>query len=859
MKVLRLIFKLITLCGCWRPSSWDPIPWRYLYNVYTVTCFMIIHLALFGGVLDLVLIVDNQNDLSENLYKTTAFAVDCYKLASMLAMRENIAVLMDTLESEPFAPVGDEELEIRTKFDKSAERTVRIYTTALEVWSVFTVLASLLTNFASRKLLYRVWLPFEYTSATMYSLVYLHHALVTIVCVTAVVAYDGLFAGLLVHIYSQFEILRHRLHNIHRNENDLVKHCAHHHDQIYKLASMVNDEFKTVMLMQFLMSSTILCFDLYQLTLTDFDTNLADIIMYATCALMQVFYYCWFGNEVKLKSLEVPDMIFESEWTSLSNKTKKILLMMMRRATVPIEFSSLQIVTVNLETFKALLKMSYSVFSLLQQNQVHRGIKKTRVAIQEPVIRLIISVQFSLGSGSHRGNYGPYDRGEKGGRQVIAAANTSIRRGGKSRRVKQLDTGFFTSRFEAANNFRDIEVESRWNRVSLEFPRMHKLPLSFMLLTCVGYWRPTTWSANSLKYWLYNAYSIIMIFLLYIFTFYALVDAIISEDLHTTTDKFSLCISVMGVCIKVANLFIQREKIVSVVNSLLKKIHVPRDEEEMAIQRKFDNHARKLTLYCEVLNESAASFGTVAQVNRLISTRSLPVSNWAPYDLSSPTIYVGSWIQQTLSLMVCANTSVAHETLISGLMIQISAQFEIFCHRAKSLPALLTEAERESVSATDLNIRRKKILKNLIDHQLRIYKFAHSVNTVFQYMILLQFMVSCIVLCLTIYKMSTAHSLDVNFAWSLSYLCSMLMQVYLYCWYGNEVTLKSTKVCDAIYQMDWTTLPVSIVKDLLMIMMRSRKPVKMSSAQVITLSTESFVTIIKMSYSSFNILKDSSK
>nr|XP_033332254.1 putative odorant receptor 71a [Megalopta genalis] len=372
---------------------------------------------------------------------------------------------------------------------------------------------------------------------------------------------------------------------------------------------------------------------------------------------------------------------------------------------------------------------------------------------------------------------------------------------------------------------------------------MHKLPLSFLLLTCVGYWRPTTWPANSLKYWLYNAYSLIMIFLLYLFTFYAFVDAIISKDLNTTTDKFSLCISVLGVCMKVANLFIQRKRIVSVVNSLLKKIHVPRDEEEMIIQRKFDNHARKLTLYCEVLNESAASVGTVGQLNQLISTRTLPISNWAPYDLSSPTIYAASWIQQTLSLLVCANTSVAHETLISGLMIQISAQFEIFCHRARSLPALLTEAERLSQSAADLKIRRKKILKNLIEHQLGIYKFAHNVNTVFQYMILLQLMVSSMVLCLTIYKMSTAHSLDVNFAWSLSYLCSMLMQVYLYCWYGNEVTLKSTKVCDAIYQMDWTSLPVSIVKDLLMIMMRSRKPVKMSSAQVITLSTESFVTV----------------
>ncbi|XP_076377263.1 odorant receptor 4-like isoform X1 [Megalopta genalis] len=368
MQVLRWIFMLVTLCGCRRPASWNSTPWRFLYNVYTVVCFVNIHLALFGGILDLALTVDNQDDLSENLYKTTALAVDCYKLASMLAMRKNIGIMVETLESEPFAPVGDEELEIRTQFDKSAERTAKAYTAGLEVWGIWAVVVSLFVNFASRKLLYRTWLPFDHTPAMMYCLVYLHHTIVNIVCLTSTAAYDSLYAGLLVHIYSQFEILRHRLHNIHRNENDLVKHCAHHHDQIYKFASMVNDEFKSVTFVQFLVSTAILCFDLYQLTQTELDTDLADTVLYASCTLMQIFYFCWFGNEVKLKSLEVPDMIFESEWTSLSDKTKKILLLMMRRGMVPIEFTSLHIVSVNLETFKVMVKTSYSVFNLLQQS-----------------------------------------------------------------------------------------------------------------------------------------------------------------------------------------------------------------------------------------------------------------------------------------------------------------------------------------------------------------------------------------------------------------------------------------------------------------------------------------------------------
>ncbi|XP_076377256.1 odorant receptor 46a [Megalopta genalis] len=368
MQVLRWTFMLITLCGCWRLPSWNSTPWRYLYNVYTWTCTLLTLLLLVGEILDLVLTVDNRSDLSENLFKTMTFAVDCYKLATILSSRENIETLMDILESEPFAPVSDEELEIRTKFDKSAEKVMKIYMTGLDVWSAWTVLGSLAVNFTSRKLLYRVWLPFEYKSATIFSLVYLHHALITVFSITLAVAYDSLFTGLMIHIYSQFEILGYRLRNVHRMADDSVKHCVRHHDQIYKFANMVNDEFKSVTFIQFFMTTGVMCFSLYQLSLSEHSGNLADVFFYGSCLLLQIFYFCWFGNEVKLKSLEVADMIFESEWTLLNDSTKRILLMMMRRATVPIEFTSNHIVSMNVEAFKTLIKTSYSVFNLLRQN-----------------------------------------------------------------------------------------------------------------------------------------------------------------------------------------------------------------------------------------------------------------------------------------------------------------------------------------------------------------------------------------------------------------------------------------------------------------------------------------------------------
>lgn len=121
---------------------------------------------------------------------------------------------------------------------------------------------------------------------------------------------------------------------------------------------------------------------------------------------------------------------------------------------------------------------------------------------------------------------------------------------------------------------------------------MHKLSLSFALLTYGGYWRPTKWPASSYKYHLYNIYSAFMIFLLYFITFCTCVDSLISKNLKTMSEKFSLCISVLGVSLKVANLFLQRGKIINIMNSLTKENSIPRDKHEKIIQRRNDNYAR---------------------------------------------------------------------------------------------------------------------------------------------------------------------------------------------------------------------------------------------------------------------------
>ncbi|XP_015180561.1 PREDICTED: odorant receptor Or1-like [Polistes dominula] len=387
---------------------------------------------------------------------------------------------------------------------------------------------------------------------------------------------------------------------------------------------------------------------------------------------------------------------------------------------------------------------------------------------------------------------------------------------------------------------------------------MHTLPLSFALLTCVGFWRPINWSANSFKYWIYNIYTIFMVSMLYAFTFCGLMDALIDHHLDNLLEKFSLFISVIGVCIKVTNVLINRQNIISVTNMLLNEQCIPRDSEELAIKQKFDQNARVITIYCEILNETTVFFATVAQFGKFLETRTLPLANWTPYDHTSSTMFWITLLHQTFGLMVCANSSVAHETIISGLMIQICAQLEILCHRARILPMLLEKEQKNCTSEKDLKRIENRVIGELIEYHLYVYKFAQKINDVFTLMIFMQFTLSSTVLCMSVYKLSTKDLISFDFLWTFCYLACMLIQLFLYCWYGNEVTLRSKKIGDAFYGMNWISLKTRVIKSLTIIMARTTRSIEMNSLHIVKLSAKSFMTIIKVSYSAYNVLQTSS-
>ncbi|XP_014476204.1 PREDICTED: odorant receptor 4-like [Dinoponera quadriceps] len=288
------------------------------------------------------------------------------KLFSLLINRKNINTLLDILMKKPCRPLRPNEMKIQYTFDKDIEINTWRYVYLGIATCSFVVSMSLCINLDKRKLTYPAWLPFDYSSTILYSLTFAHQLMCLIIGSFLNIACDSLFCGFLVHICCQIEILTYRLReNI--SYSDILSECIRQHCYIFRFAFIINTKFRLLVIVQFVISTLVVCFSLYRLTKTTSHAKHVEMTLCMMCMLTQIFFYCWYGNEVKLKSCELSDNIFKMEWITLNKKKKKSLIIIMRRAIMPIQITSAYIISMNLESFMTILKMSYSTYNLLQQ------------------------------------------------------------------------------------------------------------------------------------------------------------------------------------------------------------------------------------------------------------------------------------------------------------------------------------------------------------------------------------------------------------------------------------------------------------------------------------------------------------
>ncbi|XP_063925608.1 odorant receptor 4-like [Zophobas morio] len=219
------------------------------------------------------------------------------------------------------------------------------------------------------QLIMPAWYPFDIQKSPNYELTYIYQAICFTYLTTANVNVDTITYALFMYICTQCDILCDDLSNLSGKQEDFNEKfikCVQHHKTILSFAKKTNSLFNMIILGQFATSTMALALTMFQLSLVDtFDAAAVVGVFYIVGLSMQLFLYCWFGNEVETKSSHIPYAVYSSQWVDVSLKVKNNLLILGGRCQRPLKITAINLFDLSLNTFVTILRSAWSYFAVL--------------------------------------------------------------------------------------------------------------------------------------------------------------------------------------------------------------------------------------------------------------------------------------------------------------------------------------------------------------------------------------------------------------------------------------------------------------------------------------------------------------
>ncbi|XP_011503569.1 PREDICTED: odorant receptor 46a, isoform A-like [Ceratosolen solmsi marchali] len=382
---------------------------------------------------------------------------------------------------------------------------------------------------------------------------------------------------------------------------------------------------------------------------------------------------------------------------------------------------------------------------------------------------------------------------------------------------------------------------------------MQVFPITFKILTICGIWRPKNFDTFIKKY-IYYCLTVLICFLVFTFTLSHLIDIIVcANNFEDLAESCFMVLSMLNICCKTINILYLRNDILQLLKLLINSHCQVVDEIERKIEIKFYNKIRFVTLFYTILAEITCILITIRSFFAS-TTNTLPFRAWIPYEIQTQFHFWIVFFHQTIAHVVGANIQIANDTLVYAMLIQTNMQLQILKNRLKNISNNFEGRDVTKCSTKNINDSKKLLVKCVKYHRC-ILEYSEKLNNTLRIIIFIQFVVSLLVLCSSVYLLSKMKLVSMQFISLMLYLFCMLYQIFLYCWYGNEIILQSMDLGNVVYIIDWTNLKIKDKKNLLILMLLFCKPIKFTSTFLVTLSIDSYCKILKTSYSIFNLLQ----
>nr|QMS80328.1 odorant receptor [Histia rhodope] len=377
-------------------------------------------------------------------------------------------------------------------------------------------------------------------------------------------------------------------------------------------------------------------------------------------------------------------------------------------------------------------------------------------------------------------------------------------------------------------------VKSHW----LFAPSKDFFEFNLKYLTYLGLWPKEDWSKP--QRFLFEIYSMTLSVFEGVFLILTSIGTYnCKNDITALLTNLDKILVVYNFVMKALIFFIKRKQI----KILIDEIKHSKDEITMSRNRMMSVHVVVISVLVISIVSAFSLLATYKQ--------EMTIEAWMAFD---PLIDKKHLILASLILAVlfvpCACRAMAIQGIVCSILMYL-------CDQLIELQIRIRALDYRPETHKQMRVDFNEVIKKHVRLIGRFFRYSNTLRAIFKEYFLFQNLAVTVELCFNAMMVTMVGFKEKTLLLTFfAYLSVALLNSYIYCFLADELIVQSQGIALAAYESQWTTWPVELQKDILIIILVAQRPLTLSAGGMATMSIQTFGQTLYNGYSIFAVLSD---
>ncbi|XP_050354215.1 odorant receptor Or1-like [Nymphalis io] len=325
-------------------------------------------------------------------------------------------------------------------------------------------------------------------------------------------------------------------------------------------------------------------------------------------------------------------------------------------------------------------------------------------------------------------------------------------------------------------------------------------------------------------------------------------------DLEAVSQSSYLLFTQACLCFKITVLQININSLKDLLKRMNDEIFLPQSNEHERILKTQAKRIKRLLLAFMVSSQTTCGLWALKPLFDDVGSRKFPFDMWMPFKPEYSPQYELGYAFQLLTICMSAYMYFGVDSITLSMVIFSCAQLDIIKDKILSIKPIQFNSKKYDSERLAIMAENNKKLIECIEHHQAITSFTELLENTYHTFLFFQLVGSVGLICMSALRILVEDWQSMQFFSILTYLSVMISQLFVCCWCGHELTASSENLHAVLYHCTWYEQDMKFQRMLSFAMMRMNRPLVLRAGHYISLSRQTFVAILRTSYSYFAVL-----